>query len=54
MVLAKISYKEIEILTENYESIIKHERLYGKKQKSMKWQPYLTLMAKRPNALKVY
>ncbi|GFZ82048.1 integrase [Compostibacillus humi] len=52
MVLAKISYKEIEILTENYESIIKHERLYGKKQKSMKWQPYLTLMAKRPNALK--
>ncbi|WP_210730841.1 hypothetical protein, partial [Ureibacillus thermosphaericus] len=28
------------------------ERLYGTKQKSMKWQPYLTLMAKRPNALK--
>ena len=53
MVLAKFTYKEIEILTEDYERIIKHERLYGtKKQKSMKWQPYLTLMAKRPNALK--
>jgi hypothetical protein len=52
MVLAKISYKEIEILTEDYELIIKHERLYGSKQKSMKWQPYLSLMAKRPNALK--
>ena len=51
-VLARISYKEIEILTEDYELIIKHERLYGSKQKSMKWQPYLTLMAKRPNALK--
>lgn len=52
IVLAKISYKEIEILTENYELIIKHERLYDTKRKSMKWQPYLTLMAKRPNALK--
>jgi hypothetical protein len=51
-VLAKISYHEIAILTEEHELIIKHERLYGTKQKSMKWQPYLTLMAKRPNALK--
>ncbi|GCD81099.1 hypothetical protein PTHTG4_01610 [Parageobacillus thermoglucosidasius] len=52
MVLAKISYQEIEILTEDYELIVKHERLYGTQQKSMKWQPYLILMAKRPNALK--
>lgn len=51
-VLAKISYHEIAILTEEHELIIKHERLYGTKQKSMKWQPYLTLMAKRPNTLK--
>ena len=36
MVLAKISYQEIEILTEDYELIVKHERLYGTKQKSMK------------------
>jgi len=51
-VLAKISYHEIAVLTEDQELIIKHERLYGTKQKSMKWQPYLALMAKRPNALK--
>lgn len=51
-VLAKISYKEIDILTEENDLIIQHERLYGNKQKSMKWQPYLTLMAKRPTALK--
>ncbi|WP_417851964.1 Mu transposase domain-containing protein, partial [Ureibacillus thermophilus] len=50
-VLAKISYHEIAILTEEHELIIKHERLYGTKQKSMKWQPYLTLMAK---CIKIY
>jgi hypothetical protein len=26
--------------------------MYEKTQRSLKWQPYLTLMAKRPNALK--
>jgi transposase len=52
MVLAKISFKEIDILTEDYDVIIKHDRLYGKEQKSMKWLPYLTLMAKRPMAIK--
>lgn len=51
-VLAKISYNKITILTEENEVIIKHNRLYGEKQKSMKWQPYLNLMAKRPRALK--
>src|SRR5690606_32641231 len=51
-VLAKISYNAVEILTEDYEMIMKHDRLYESKQKSMKWQPYLSLMAKRPNALK--
>jgi len=50
--IAKISYNEIEILTEDYISIIKHKRMYEKTQRSLKWQPYLTLMAKRPNALK--
>ncbi|MDI3311485.1 MAG: hypothetical protein QJR05_08695 [Thermoanaerobacterium sp.] len=51
IVLARI-YKEIDILTEDHELIIQHERLYGKEQKSMKWHPYLTLMSKRQTALK--
>ncbi|OZS77288.1 integrase [Tetzosporium hominis] len=51
-VLAKISYDTIEILTAEHESIIVHPRLYGEEKKSMKWQPYLELMAKRPMAIK--
>lgn len=51
-VLAKISYNRIEILTEDYDTIVCHPRLYGNEQKSMIWQPYLTLMSKRPTAMK--
>ena len=51
-VLAKISYGTIEIMTAEHESIITHARLYGEDKKSMKWQPYLELMAKRPMAIK--
>ncbi|WP_262303258.1 hypothetical protein [Neobacillus niacini] len=31
---------------------MKHSRLYGQYRESMKWQPYLNLMDKRPTALK--
>lgn len=51
-VVAKISYDSIEILTNEYESIVSHSRCYGKHQRVMKWQPYLRLMAKRPRAMK--
>lgn len=51
-VLAKISYNQVEVLTQEYELIISHARLYGEQKKSMKWQPYLSLMAKRPMAIK--
>lgn len=51
-VLVGISYNHINILTDNYEIIVSHERLYGEESKSMIWQPYLSLMAKRPTALK--
>lgn len=51
-VLAGITYNRIDILSDNYEVIVNHERLYGEESKSMKWQPYLYLMAKRPTALK--
>ncbi|HBL49630.1 MAG TPA: IS21 family transposase [Firmicutes bacterium] len=42
----------IEILNEDYQSIVKHRRLYGKNLEAMNWYPYLTTLAKRPNALK--
>lgn len=42
----------VEILDEDYRSIISHRRLYGKNLESMNWYPYLTTLAKRPNALK--
>jgi hypothetical protein len=51
-VLVRISYDQIDILSDNQEIIISHTRLYGQYRKSMKWQPYLHLMAKRPLALK--
>jgi len=47
-----ITYNSVKILTDHYELIVSHERLYGEKSKSMNWQPYLSLMARRPNALK--
>lgn len=52
MVLAKISFDRVDILTEEYELIVQHPRLYGKEPKSVIWQPYLILMAKRPTAIK--
>lgn len=52
IVLAKLSYGQIELVTEEYEPIVTHERLYGHEGESMKWPSYLTLMAKRPKALK--
>lgn len=42
----------VEILDEDYQSIVQHRRLYGKNQETMNWYPYLTTLAKRPNALK--
>lgn len=51
-VLVKISYNTVEILDENHHLVVSHSRLYGQYRKSMKWQPYLNLMAKRPTALK--
>lgn len=52
IVLAKISFDRVDILTEEYELIVQHARLYGKEPKSVIWQPYLILMAKRPTAIK--
>jgi transposase len=51
-VLVKISYNTVEILNDDHQLVVSHSRLYGQYRKSMKWQPYLNLMAKRPTALK--
>ena len=51
-VLIRISYNSIDILTDGYQLVVSHARLYGQYRKSINWQPYLNLMAKRPMALK--
>ncbi|QHS23463.1 IS21 family transposase [Virgibacillus sp. MSP4-1] len=51
-VRVSITYNEIIILNEDNDVIVKHDRLYGVKRKSMIWQPYLDLLSKRPRAIK--
>lgn len=48
----KMGASEVIILDEKYCEIIKHERLYGAFKDSMKWLPYLEVIARRPRALK--
>lgn len=48
----KADAHRVEILDEDYRSIARHRRLYGKNLESMDWYPYLATLAKRPNALK--
>lgn len=51
-VWVKAGAHELEILDENYRHIQTHKRLYGSCKESMKWEPYLNLMSRRPTALK--
>jgi hypothetical protein len=48
----KATADKVFVLDERYLQIQAHPRLYGKQKESMKWIPYLDLMAKRPTALK--
>ena len=48
----KAGAHEVILMDQNYNEIVRHQRLYGEKKESMKWSPYLELMAKRPTALK--
>ena len=48
----KLHAHQIELLNEQYQSIVSHKRLYGQGQEMMDWLPYLSTLAKRPNALK--
>lgn len=51
-VWVKMTHNTVSILTEEYEEIICHPRLYGTGLESMKWTPYLHLIAKKPKSLK--
>lgn len=51
-VWVKITHNTISILNEEYKEIIQHPRLYGTNLESMKWTPYLNLIAKKPKSLK--
>lgn len=51
-VWVKIKHDTISILTEDYQEIVCHPRLYGTGLESMKWTPYLHLIAKKPKSLK--
>lgn len=51
-VIIKANAYDVTILDINYSYIQNHDRLYGEKKESMKWEPYLDLMSKRPTALK--
>ena len=48
----KIRFDTVEVYDSAHKKIITHNRLYGKQKESMIWGPYLSLMAKRPAALK--
>jgi len=48
----KATANEVFVLNDEYKLIQSHPRLYGEQRESMKWVPYLDLMAKRPTALK--
>lgn len=52
-VIAKITHEEVIVLDDDYKEICRHQRIYGEsKQESMNWIPYLSELARRPNALK--
>ncbi len=51
-VMVKVGAYDVEILDDNSNLIVRHDRLYGDQKESMIWIPYLELMAKRPTALK--
>jgi transposase len=52
-VMVKITAGEVIPLDKNQQPIVSHRRLYGaSRQQSMQWLPYLTQLARSPNALK--
>ncbi len=43
----------VHVLDKDFKELVVHERLYGEtRQSSIKWQPFLTQLAMKPNAMK--
>ncbi len=51
-VYLEITSDTVTIMDMKYNPVVTHRRLYGKDGESMDWLPYISLMAKRPNAIK--
>lgn len=52
-IMVKITANEVIPLDKDRQPIVRHRRLYGDfRQQSMQWLPYLTQLARSPNALK--
>lgn len=51
-VWVKLTADKVIVMNQDYQTVVIHERLYGNKQESMNWYPYLSVMAHRPMALK--
>jgi transposase len=51
--MVRVTASEVIPLDKNQQPIVRHRRLYGDfRQQSMQWLPYLTQLARSPNALK--
>lgn len=51
-VILKITADKVIVMNKEYTVIVTHDRIYDKNKESIKWYPYLEIMAKRPNAIK--
>ena len=51
-VYVKATSNAVYLLDKSYETIISHDRLYGKGKEAMNWLPYWELMSHCPGALK--
>lgn len=51
-VILKITANKLIVMNKKFKMIVVHDRIYDKNRESMKWYPYLEVMAKRPNAIK--
>ena len=53
IVYLEISSDTVTILNQNYEAVVTHKRLYEKNEEAMDWLSYITLISKRPTAMKI-
>ena len=51
-VVLKVTADKVIIMDKQFHTIVIHDRIYDRGKESMKWYPYLEVMAKRPKAIK--